>query len=129
MIYQEMRRKGFELCKLEADKGFFIEGKDFKDCMTQLNEWCQNHRDKWVYYHDCGVAPSKPIPVARNIFEVQFFDAEPARPLLFTCCIQKGCEGKREIDTMTSEEKTELIEKQMRFLYMFGSNYVKGSAK
>ena len=128
MIYQEMRRKGFEGCKLDVDKGFYIEGKDYNDCMTQLKEWCKNHLEKWVYYHDCGVAPSKPVPVARNILEVHFFDEEPARPILFSRCIQEGCEGKREIDTMTPEEKSELIKKQMSFFYMLGSNYGNGGA-
>ena len=115
-IHQEMRRKGFEGCKLDADKGFYIEGKDFEDCMEQLKEWCKNHCEKWVYYHNCGVAPSKPIPIATNVFEVHFYDVEPARPLLFSYCIQKGIEGKREIDTMTVEEKSELVKKQMLFL-------------
>ena len=126
MICQEMRRKGFEGCKLDADKVFYIEGKDYKDCMEQLSEWCKNHREKWVYYHDCGVAPSKPVPVARNIFEVHFFDEEPARLLLFSHCIQEGIGGKREVDTMTVEEKAELRKKQMFFFYMLGRNYGKG---
>ena len=126
MICQKMRRKGFEGCKLETDKGFYIEGKDFNDCMEQLKEWCKNHLEKWVYYHDCGVAPSKPVPIARNIFEVHFFDEEPARPLLFSRCMQEGSEGKREIDTMTHEEKYDLMKKQMFFFYMLGSNYGKG---
>lgn len=120
MICQEMRRKGFEGCKLDADKGFYIEGKDFKDCMEQLKEWCKNHREKWVYYHDCGLAPSKPVPVARNIFEVNFYDSEPAYLMLFSTCVQEGCEGKREIDSMSAEEKTELIKKQLSFFYMLG---------
>lgn len=127
MIYQEMRRKGFEGCKLNVDEGFYIEGKDFDDCFKQLRQWCSDHREKWVYYYDCGIAPSKPIPIARNIFEVHFFDVKPARPLLFNRCIQEGCEGKREIDAMTPEEKSELKKKQMSFFYMLGKNYGKGS--
>lgn len=123
MIYQEMPRKGFEGCRLDENKGFFIEGKDFQDCLNQLIEWCANHREKWVYYHDAGIGPAKPVPVARNIFEVAFFDAEPARPVLFSRCIQEGVEGKREIDTMTDEEKTELRKKQLGFFYLLGSRF------
>ena len=129
MIYQEMRRKGFEGCRLEEDKGFYIEGTDFKDCMKQLKVWCEINREKWVYYHDCGIAPSKPVPTARNIFEVHFFDKEPSRPLIFSLCVQEGCEHKREIDEMTQEEKNELVKKQMVFFYLLGANYGKNGEK
>lgn len=90
MICQEIRRKGFDGCKLDANEGFYIEGNNFKDCMKQLEEWCKNHREKWVYYHNCGIALSEPVPVAINIFEVHFYNAKPVRPPLFSSCIQRG---------------------------------------
>ena len=123
MIYQEMPRKSYCGFRLDEDKGFFIEGKDYQDCLDQLIEWCAAHRDKWVYFHECGVGPAKPVPVARNVFEVAIYDAEPARPVLFFRCIQKGADGKREIDTMTDEEKAELQEKHMFFFYVLGSGF------
>ena len=115
MIYQEMPRKGFEGCVLSENEGFYIEGKDYSDCIKQLKAWAEAHPEMWVYFHDCGIAPKKSIPVARQILEVYFFDKEPAHPLLFTRCFQKGNGGEREIDTMTEEEISKLREKQMFF--------------
>ena len=123
MIYQTMPRKGFEDCRLDVNKGFFVEGKDFDDCLLQLREWCDCHKDKWVYFHDCGMAPSYPIPVARNIFEVEFFDAEPVAIMLSWRLFQTGCEGRKEIDSMTAEEKHELKMKQLKALYILGSSF------
>lgn len=125
MIHQTMPRKGYEGCKLDESKGFYIEGEDFDDCINQLREWCETHKEKWVYYHDCGMGPSKPIPVAKNIFEVQFYDADPAAPIIPSRCFQEGCEGKREIDTMNDEERNVLRQKQMMFFTMLAYNFEK----
>lgn len=123
VIYQEMPRRGWNGVKLDKTKGFFLEGKDYNDCIKQLMEWCENHKEKWVYFHDCGVAPSKPIPVARNVLEVVFFDAEPAAIMLFWQLFQKGCNRNREIDTMTAEQRTEMRKKHLKFFYMLGSTW------
>ncbi len=122
MIHQNMPRKGSHLHK-DENKGFFMEGKDFDDCLLQLREWCDCHKDKWVYYHDCGVAPSKPIPVARNVFEVVFFDAEPAAIMWSWRLFQIGCERRKEIDSMTAEEKSELRIKQAKAFCIIGSSF------
>ena len=124
-----MRRKGFESCKLDAEEGFYIEGKNFDDCINQLCEWCNARPEKWVYYHNCGMAPSKPIPIARNIIEVLFYDMEPARPPIPTVCFQQGVDGKREIDTMSEDEVSELRKKQMFFFYMLGNGFRKGGER
>ena len=123
MIYQEMPRRTYSCCRLDEDKGFFIEGKDYQDCLVQLTDWCGAHRDKWVYYHDCGVGPAKPVPVARNVFEVAIYDAEPAGLMMFYSCIQEGCSGKREIDAMSADERAELQKKHLTFFAMLGSGF------
>lgn len=125
MIHQTMPRKGYEDCHIEENKGFFIEGKDYADCIEQLKEWAKRHPEKWIYYHDCGMGASKLVPVARNIFEVEFFDFEPAASMLLWDLFQKGREDKREINTMSKEERNELITKQLKFFYTLGSSFRK----
>ncbi len=130
MIYQEMPRKGYEGCKYDEGKGFYVEGNNFDDCMLQLKEWCDAHREKWVYFHDCGVGPKKSMPVARHIFECSIYDEEPACLCLFSRCIQKGIDGRREIDRMTDAEKSELSSKRLRFFAALGASYSrKGEVK
>ena len=126
MIYQEMPRKGYNGCRYDENKGFYVEGKDYSDCLEQLKVWCQSHREKWVYYHDCGIGPGKPTPIARNVFEVCFYDMEPAALMWSFRLFQRGSEGKREIDSMTAEEKKELMIKQGTFFAMLGSSFRKG---
>lgn len=128
-IHQAMRRKGFENCKLDAEEGFYIEGKNLEDCINQLREWCNARPEKWVYYHNCGMAPSKPISIARNILEVLFYDMQPARPPIPTVCFQQGVGDKREIDTMSEDEVAELRKKQMFFFYMLGNGFRKGGER
>ena len=121
MFYQTMPRKGYEDCVFDESKGFFVEGRNCDDCLAQLKDWCEEHKEKWVYFYDCGLAPAKSIPVARNIFEVYFYDAEPAARPWRTVCVQKGCDGKQEIDAMTEEEKSEFRSKRMSFFAAMAS--------
>lgn len=123
MIYQQMPRKGCEMCIYDEGKGFHVEGKNFDDCMNQLKQWCKANPDMWVYYHDCGVGISKLIPVSRHIFECMIFTEEPASTVLFSHCIQQGSSGKREIDSMTSEAKSELRHKQCTFFGVLAELY------
>lgn len=77
MIYQEMPRKNcWAYPPHEPDKGFYIEGKNFDDCITQLKDWCKNHPEKWVYYCNCGVGPAKDFPIARNVIDVVISDSK-----------------------------------------------------
>lgn len=121
MIYQEMPRKGYEGCNIAENKGFYVEGKDYADCLNQLKEWAEKHPEKWIYYHDCGIGISKSCPVTRQVFEVSFFDAEPAAMVLFSCLFQRGCEGKREIDSLSESEIAEIRRKQLDFFTILGS--------
>ena len=120
MIYQTAPRKDLSWSTKDLDKGFWLEGKDYADCIAQLKEWCEAHLEKWVYYHDAGMGPAYPVPVARQLFEVSIYDAEPAGIMLFQRLFQRGCENKREIDMMSSEERNALYEKQLRFFAMLG---------
>ena len=83
MIYQEAPRKSLRWGSIDKDKGFWLEGKDYEDCIKQLREYGNAHPEKWIYFYDCGVGPSYPIPVTRNLFEVAIYDCEPAS-LLFS---------------------------------------------
>ena len=121
MFYQKMPRKGFLNCVLKEDEGFFIEGNDYKDCVSQLSEWAAEHPEKWIYFHNCGIGPAYPAPVAKYIFEVSIYDAEPAALMMFSTLFQKGCDGSREIDSMSEKERAELAKKQMFSCYMLGS--------
>lgn len=123
MIYQTMPRKTFIVCTKPEDKGFFIEGRDFDDCIKQLSKWGSEHPEKWIYYTDCGIGPANPVPVARHIIEVSFFNAEPACPVLFSRTFQEGCENRHEINEMTEEERMALRKKQMTFFGVLGSTY------
>ena len=123
MFYQAMPRRGYTDLRKKADQGFFVEGKDFTDCINQLEEWASNHPEKWVYYHNYGVAPGYPVPVARNVFEVEFFDWEPAALMWSWVLFQEGSEGKREIDSMNEAERLELKIKQLKAFYVIGSTF------
>lgn len=120
MIYQEAPRKDLRGFAKDPSKGFWLEGKDRTDCIRQLQEWADAHPEKWIYYYDCGMRPAYPIPVARQLFEVSIYDAEPVGLMLFSRLFQEGCENKKEIDMMSSEERTALYEKQLNFFAMLG---------
>ena len=121
MIYQEAPRKSLHGCEISKDKGFWLEGKDYKDCIRQLKEWGSAHPEKWIYFYDCGLGPAKPVPVARYLFEVAIYDYKPASFMMFYHLFQEGCEQKHEIDIMSDDEKSELYKKQLRGLYLIGS--------
>ena len=125
MICQVAPRKDLRWAAKDPNKGFWIEGKDRADCIKQLQEWANAHPEKWIYYYDCGMRPSYPVPVARQLFEVSIYDEEPASLMLFSRLFQKGCENKKEIDMMSSEERNALYEKQLLFFAMLG-HYARG---
>lgn len=122
MIYQAAPRKSLKGLAKNSDEGFWLEGKDYEDCIKQLKEYGASHPEKWIYFYDCGLGPAYPVPVARNLFEVSIYDAEPAAPMLFSRCFQEGCERKREIDMMSDEARSELRRKQLTALYILGSS-------
>lgn len=122
MIYQEAPRRSLSGCEISKDKGFWLEGNDYQDCIRQLKEWGDAHPEKWIYFYDCGLGPAKPVPVAKHLFEVSIYDAEPAALMLFSRCFQEGCERKREIDMMSDEARSELRRKQLTALYILGSS-------
>lgn len=122
MIYQEAPRKSLKGITINPDKGFWLEGKDYKDCIKQLKEYGAFHPEKWIYFYDCGLGPSYPTPIARNLFEVSIYDAEPAELIFFSRCFQEGRDGKREIDMMSDEARNELRRKQLTAFYMLGSS-------
>ena len=121
MIHQEAPRKSLRSCPMPEDKGFWLDGVDRADCLRQLEEYGKAHPEKWIYFYACGMGPGYPIPVARNLFEVSIYNAEPASILLFSRLFQRGCEGRREVDEMSPEERTEVHKKQMAFFAMLGS--------
>lgn len=122
MIYQKAPRKSLKGITIDTDKGFWLEGKDYADCIKQLKEYGTAHPEKWIYFYDCGLGPAYPVPVARNLFEVSIYDAEPAALMLFSKCFQEGCERKHEIDMMSDDERAELRAKQLKGLYLLGSS-------
>ena len=122
MIYQAAPRKSLKGLVKNPDEGFWLEGKDYEDCIKQLKEYGASHPEKWIYFYDCGLGPAYPVPVARNLFEVSIYDAEPAALMLFSRCFQEGCERKREIDMMIDEARSELRRKQLTALYILGSS-------
>ena len=100
MILQECKRiPGFVK---EKDKGFWLTGKDYNDCIKQLEEYGKKHPEKWIFYSDCGMRPGKPIPVAEQLFEVEIADECPPGMFLWKC-FQEGCEGKYK--ELTAEQK------------------------
>lgn len=123
MIYQEAPRRSLSGCELSKDKGFWLEGNDYKDCIRQLKEWGAAHPEKWIYFYDCGLGPAKPVPVAKHLLEVAIYDYEPAGFMMFYHLFQEGCEQKREIDMMTDDEKSELHRKQLASLYLLGQSF------
>ena len=122
MIYQAAPRKSLKGLVKNQDEGFWLEGKDYEDCIKQLKEYGASHPEKWIHFYDCGLGPAYPVPVARNLFEVSIYDAEPAALMLFSRCFQEGCERKREIDMMNDEARSELRRKQLTALYILGSS-------
>ena len=122
MIYQEAPRRSLNGCEISKDKGFWLEGNDYQDCIRQLKEWGDAHPEKWIYFYDCGLGPAKPVPVAKHLFEVSIYDAEPAVLMFFSICFQEGCERKHEIDMMSDEARSELRRKQLTALCMLGSS-------
>ncbi len=125
MIYQEAPRRSLSGCEISEDKGFWLEGKDYQDCIKQLKEWGAAHQEKWIYFYDCGFGPSKPVPVGRHLLEVAIYDYEPAAFMMFYHLFQKGCEQKKEIDMMTDDERSELNRKKLTTLYLLGSSFRK----
>ena len=123
MIYQEAPRRSLRGLSKDPTTGFWLEGKDYADCIKQLKEYGASHPEKWIYFYDCGLGPAYPVPVARNLFEVSIYDAEPAAFMMFSRCFQEGCERKREIDMMSDKERGELRRKQLASLYILGSSF------
>lgn len=121
MIYQDAPRKSLLCSHIDPSKGFWLEGKNFDDCIKQLREYGKQHPEKWIYYYNCGLGPAYPVPVARNLFEVVIYDAEPIG-ILFYRLFQEGSECKRQIDMMTKEERNAVRKKQMGFWYMLGTS-------
>lgn len=121
MIYQEAPRRSLRYCSIDKDKGFWIEGKDYDDCIKQLREYGKNHPEKWIYFYNCGAGPAYPIPVARYLFEVAIYDREPASLMFMYNCFQKGRGNRREIEMLSDKEKNELRKKQLEFFYTLGS--------
>ena len=125
MIYQEAPRKSLKGLTINPDKGFWLEGKDYEDCIKQLKEYGASHPEKWIYFYDCGLGPAKPVPVAKHLFEVAIYDYEPACFMMCYHLFQEGCERKHEIDMMSDEARGELRRKQLTALYMLGSSLKK----
>lgn len=123
MIYQEAPRRSLSGCEISEDEGFWLEGNDYADCIRQLKEWGAAHPEKWIYFHDCGLGPAKPVPVAKHLFEVAIYDYKPACFMMFWHLFQEGCEQKKEIDMMTENEKTELYRKQLASLYLIWQSF------
>lgn len=121
MITQDPPRRSLRGCAIPKEKGFWLDGIDYHDCLKQLKEWGAKHPEKWIYFHDCGVGPCYPTPVARHLLEVAIFDAEPAAIMWSWVSFQKGSEGRREIDEMTDRERHELRAKQGAFFAVLGS--------
>lgn len=122
MISHEAPRKSLQGCHKPENSGFWLDGTDYSDCIRQLKEYAAQHREKWIYFHDCGIEPGYPIPVARQLFEVGIFDAEPAAIMWSWRLFQKGAAGRREIDEMSLEERSQLRAKQGLFFAMLGSS-------
>jgi hypothetical protein len=126
MIYQKAPRKSMSCCEIPKEKGFYLEGDDYKDCIRQLKEWGAAHPEKWIYFYDCGLGPSKPVPVSKHLLEVAIYDYEPACFMMFWHLLQEGCEQKKEIDMMTDDEKSELYRKKLNTLSILGQLFRKG---
>ena len=120
MIYQECPRRNAG-SYIDPAEGFYVEGNTREECIEELKDYCNSHKEKWVYYYNMGMAPASPVPVAKYLFEVAIFDEEPASTMLFCTLFQRGSEGKREIDSMSKEERDELLKKKMKALYILGS--------
>jgi len=123
MIHQDAPRKKLRGCVYSEDKGFWLEGKDRQDCFNQLKEFGEAHPEKWIYYYDCGLGPSWPVPVAMHLFEVTLYDAQPASRIMFSRLFQRGCEGRREIDSMSEEERTELTRRQLSAISFLSKSF------
>lgn len=126
MISQSANTKKLEGLCLPKEKGFFVEGKNFDDCIAQLTEWGNAHPEKWIYYYNIGVAPAKSCPVARNYLEVHICDAKPAGIMMMKL-FQEGCDGLTEWDTMTEKEKIEMRKKHLNFYANLGAAYIAAS--
>lgn len=94
MISQTAPRKSLKGVRIPEEKGFFVEGTDYADCIRQLKEYSSRHPEKWIYIHNCGIGPGYPIPVAKQLLEVSIYDTEPAGLLLFSSLFQEGCDDK-----------------------------------
>lgn len=129
MIYQEAPRRSLSGCEISEDKGFWLEGNDYQDCIKQLKEYGAAHPEKWIYFYDCGLGPAKPVPVAKHLLEVSIYDYEPAALMMFYHLFQEGCEQKKEIDMMTDYERSELRRKQLTSLYLLGQSFRKGATQ
>ncbi len=123
MIYQKAPRRSLNGCEISEEKGFWLDGNDYNDCIKQLKEYGAAHPEKWIYFYDCGLGPAKPVPVAKHLLEVAIYDYEPACFMMFYHLFQEGCEQKKEIDMMTDDERTELYKKQLMGMYLLGSSW------
>lgn len=91
MISQVAPDKHLRFFPHDEDKGFYVEGKDLEDCFRQLREWSMSHPDNlWIYYFPVGMRPSYPVPVARYLMEVIFFDKCPGMLMPFWTLFRKG---------------------------------------
>lgn len=58
---------------------------------TSLENGGKDHPEKWIFYYPVGTKPGYPIPIARYIVEVIFFDKRPADLLIpFWRLFKKG---------------------------------------
>jgi len=104
--------------KIPENKGFWLTGKDYNDCIKQLKEYGQKHPEKWIFFSDCGIRPGKPIPVAEQLFEVKIADECPTGMFMWRC-FQEGQNKKHE--ELTPEQQ----KNQLMFFAMIGSNFLK----
>ena len=102
MIYQTMPRKGYGCCTYSDDKGFFIEGRNYKNCMEQLRDYCNEHPEKWVYYFDTGFGVSSYSSIGRYILEVMIYDKKPAG-LVISKLYQAGCENMQDYSDIIAD--------------------------
>jgi hypothetical protein len=89
-------------CEISKDKGFWLTGKDYNDCIKQLKEYGKNHPEKWIFFSDCGMRPAKPIPTPEQLFEVMIADKCPTGMFMWSL-FQEGYEHLKE--ELTSEQK------------------------
>lgn len=110
----KLQKHWFINCEIAEEKGFWLTGKDYSDCISQLRDYAKENPKKWIFFSDCGTRPGKPIPVPENLFEVRIADKCPTG-MFFYKLFQEGSEGLKE------EMTPEIQMKQMSFFATLGS--------